>query len=129
MLRQLERSFERDLKSAEVAIVDADDVAAGRDRDIQFAAVVDFDQRGHAVPRRQLAEIANLALGQDRGDQQDGIRAVRRGLQNVDRGDREILAQHREGDRRRGRSGDRRRLPWKKLSSVSTETAAAPPRS
>ena len=59
--RELDRSVERDLKSAQIAIVDADDFA----RRIRSAmpssrAIVDFDQRGHAEFARQFAKGAQL---------------------------------------------------------------------
>ena len=57
--------------------------AARGDGGIELAAVVHLHQRGHAVARRGFAEIADLALGEDGGDQQDGVRAVRRGFQDV----------------------------------------------
>ena len=64
---------------------------------IQFAPVVNFDEGAEAIARGGLAEIADLARGEDGGDQQDGVRAVRRGLQDLRRVDGEILAQDGKG--------------------------------
>ena len=85
VLRQPQRSFERDLEGGEIAIVDADDVGAGRDGRVQFAPVVHFDQRGHAVARRSSRKSRISRSVEDRGDQQDGIRAVRRRFQDLRR--------------------------------------------
>ena len=61
-------------------------------------AVVDFDEGAEAIARGGLAEIANLARGEDGGDQQDGVGAVGRGFEDLRRVDGEILAQDGEGD-------------------------------
>ena len=93
---ELERGVEGHLEGGEVAIVDADEVGAGRDRNIEFAAIVHFDQRGKPPARGAGAEIANLLFAQDGGDEQDGIGPVRRGFEDLRFGDGEVLAQDRE---------------------------------
>ncbi len=80
---QPQRSLKRYFKGVQIAVVDADDPRAGSDRRLQFFFIVHFHQRRHAVTLRQFAEIAHLAFGENRGDQQNGIRAVSRRLMNV----------------------------------------------
>ena len=90
---------------------------------IEFGAVVDLDQRGHAVPRGGFAEIAEFAFGEDGGDQQNRVGPMRRGFDDLRGGDCKILAQRRKLDsgagsfeidelalevRRIGEDGDRR---------------------
>ncbi len=103
MLGQPQGSLQRHFEGAQIAIVDPDDIGAGGDGHLQFALVVHLHQGGHPVARRRFAEIADLALREDRGNQQDGIRAVRRGLQHMRGCDCKIFAQHR--DLNRGPSG------------------------
>ena len=124
---QPQRVPQVDFEGMQIAIVDADDARAGGDRRLQLVFVVHFHQRRHAIALGQFAEVAHLALGKDRGDQQNRVRAVRRGLMNVILVDGEILAQDRKTGRRRAPIPDRPRLPWKCFSSVSTDSAAAPP--
>ena len=92
-----ERGVQRNFEGGEISIVDADQVGAGFDSGIQFRAVVNFDESAEAIARRGLAKIANLARGEDGGDQQDGIGAVGGGLENLRRVDGEILAEGGQG--------------------------------
>ena len=85
VLRQFERGLERDFESREIPIVDADQIRAGSNREIQFPPIVYLDQRAEPVPRGRLAEIADLALREDGRDQQNRVRPVRRSLQDLQR--------------------------------------------
>ena len=62
--RKVDRSFERDLKRAQIAVVHADDFGAGIERDVKFPRVVDFDQRGHGESRASSRKSRSWA---DRG--------------------------------------------------------------
>ena len=53
--------------------------------------IVHFHQRRHAVAFGQFAEVAHLALGKNRRDQQDGIGAVSRCLMNMIRVNGEVF--------------------------------------
>ena len=92
-----ERGIQGDFEGGEIAVVDADQVRAGFEGDGEFAGVVNLDEGAEAIARGGFAEIANLARGEDGGDQQDGIGAVGRGLEDLRRVDGEILAQDGEG--------------------------------
>ncbi len=92
--------------------------------------VVDLDQAVEVEPAGLLVQRRQqLASSRARDDQQHGVGAVDRRLVELVGVDDEVLAQDRQvagGARRRaGRSSE----PPKWRSSVSTESAAAPPRS
>ena len=122
-----ERGFQGDFEGGEIAVVDADQVRAGIDGDVEFAAVVNFDESAEAIARGGLAEVANLARGEDGGDQQDGIGAVCRGLQDLRGVDGEILAQDGEGDGGAGGFEIGQAALEKCLVGEHAESAAAPP--
>ena len=86
-----------------------------------------FHQRRHAVALGQFAEIAHLALGENRRDQQDRVRAVGRRLMNMIRVDGEVFAAAPEAAPPPRADSRSDKLPRKCFSSVSTESAAAPP--
>ena len=87
MLCQCQRSLQRDFERVQVAIVHADDVRSRRDGEIQFAAVMDFHQRGHSEARRCFAEVANLAFGNPVAVsvERETERALNRSLSEVSR--------------------------------------------
>ncbi len=68
MLGEPQRRFERNFKGRKIPVVDADNLAARRDRDLQFPPAVHLDERSHSEPGRQFPEIANFPLAEDRRD-------------------------------------------------------------
>src|SRR5689334_4442512 len=67
-----ERRVESDFEGGEIAVVDTDDIGAGIDGGIEFAAVMNFDEGAETERGSGLAEIAELAGGEDGGDEKDG---------------------------------------------------------
>ena len=98
-LEQAEGGVERDLETAQVAVVDADQAIVQGQRPVQFGAIVDFDQDVHAERRRLLAQAAHLPVVQAGGDQQDTVGTQRPGLDHLVGIDEEILADHRQAAR------------------------------
>ena len=64
---------------------------------------MNFNERGHAKLSGEFAIAAHFFGGQNRGDQQNGIGAVRGGFNHVIFADGEILAQRRDTGPRIGR--------------------------
>ena len=79
--RQSQRGFQRDFEGLQIAVVDPDDPAPAASA-IPVRAVVHLDQRRHAVARR-IRGNRESALRREWRRSADGVRAVRRGFQNV----------------------------------------------
>ena len=87
-----QRSIDRDSKGVQISVVDTDDRGFGFEGVIEFGVVVNFDERGHAERLREASIRAQLILSKNRGDQQNGVGAMRSGFDYVVFADCEILA-------------------------------------
>ncbi len=95
--RELVRRLEAGLESLEVSVVDPDEGRGHGECRIQFDAVVDFHQHIEPNLHRTPAQQGQFLPVQDRGNQQDAVRAQRSRFINLVGVDGEILAQHRQG--------------------------------
>ncbi|CPL46548.1 Uncharacterised protein [Bordetella pertussis] len=92
--QQVQRRLQRGLEGAQVAVVDADERGAQRQRGVQFLGVVYFHQHVHAQVDGQGFQVAQLRRRQRRDDEQDAVRAHGARRNDLVGIDDEVLAQH-----------------------------------
>ena len=97
--RELLADAERHLEGAQVAVVDADELRAERQRALEFGAVVDLDQHVHAEPVGGVDQRARLRVGDARHDDEDAIGAPGARLEHLVGLEQEVLAQGRQAGR------------------------------
>src|SRR5271165_3317361 len=93
MLRQLQRRIQIDLKSVQVAIVNANQIAACIERALQLVAIVNLAEDVQVQLRRAARKIDQLALFQRRYDEQHRVSPARSRFQQLKFVDDEILTQ------------------------------------
>src|SRR5580658_2544794 len=94
LIGQVAGNIQRNLKSAQIPIVYADNFGAGLNRLIKFSPVMDLDQRRHSKIGGQFPKSLQLCFVQNRRDEQNSIRAFRGCLEHVIFVNRKILAQN-----------------------------------
>ena len=91
-----------DRERAQVPLVDPDQARPGRERPLELGLVVHLHQRGQTERGRPSVKPRQLLVVERGGDQQDGIGPHEAGIDDVELGHGEVLAQDREVRRRRG---------------------------
>jgi hypothetical protein len=90
---QLDRGIERNLKSPEIAVIDADNFRARMERPFEFLRIVRLNQRGETVLGGEFAEIAEFVLFEDRDNEENRIRTGCGRFEDVVLRDGEIFPQ------------------------------------
>ena len=96
---ELEGVVEAGGEGAEVAVVDADEGCATIEDAREVGGVVEFDEGLHAEGFRDGAEVVELGIAEDFGDEQDAIGTRDAGFEDLVGVDDEILAEERDSDR------------------------------
>src|SRR5690554_6944386 len=93
--QQFKGGLQACFKGAQVAVVDADQRGLKLKGDVEFGAVVNFDQNVHAQFKGEVFEFAQLLQVKRSDDQQDAIGTQRPCVDDLIGIDHEIFAQHR----------------------------------
>jgi hypothetical protein len=93
--QEFEGGLQADLEAAQVAVVDADQRGSQLQREVEFAAIMDFDEYRHAERVGDGLEVAQRRQIECRDDQQYGVGTHGAGLMDLVRVHQEVLAQHR----------------------------------
>ncbi len=101
-LRQFQRSVEIDAEAVQVAIVDADDGAAGVERALQFGGIVHLAQHAESELAGGAVQVFQLRLAERGDDQQHGAGAVGLRFEQLEVVHDEVFAQARQGSGARG---------------------------
>lgn len=99
LAHQRQRDIQRDLKSVQVAVVNADQRRFELQGARQFRLVMHLDQHRHIQRHRQRLESLHLRVIQAGGNQQNTVSAHDAGFIDLVGVDDEILAQHRQAAR------------------------------
>mmetsp|Transcript_21037 Transcript_21037/g.37748 ORF Transcript_21037/g.37748 Transcript_21037/m.37748 type:complete len:205 (-) Transcript_21037:356-970(-) len=94
LLRHLLGLCQIQLKRVQIAIVHADHLRSGINRNVQFDQGVDFHQRFHSDGARKVDQLFQHIGGGGRYHEEDGVGTGSSGLGYLIRGGDEILAQY-----------------------------------
>ena len=126
MLDQFEGSFDADVESFQVAIVDADDAGVGGEGAVEFRAGVNFHERLHSELAAERDQFAKRVVRERCDDEQEAVGVVGARFPDLPGIEDEVLAQRRGALLALRASRRFFSEPPKNSPSVRTESAAAP---
>src|SRR5208282_3366190 len=125
----LEGGFEIHLKGAQIAAVNANQVAAGIERPFELRFVMRFAQNVEALGARDSGQRHQFFLFEGGDDQQNCVGAICLGFHNLELIDDEILAQAGQGTGRRSFAQIVKRAQKKRFVGQHRQCGRARPRS